>query len=191
MKEGLNIQYLINFYSYLFAEKAKRLTVFLLTIFFASLLPYIIVAFSLDYSNSNQMKSFYGDGSILTLCTGILLSYYTVFLEFRENKGRNDDEKKNISDDNRLITVSLLIVYAVVLVQFYLCQTTARDMIMILQVVIGSILLFLLTLIVSSYLHFREEVSFADVQSHEDKRRIQKLKRSSEKTVKTEDGMKL
>lgn len=187
MKEGLNLKYLANFYKYLYAEKGKNLAVFVLITFVTSLLPYFIVAINIDYNNNSQVKSFYGDGSILTLCTGILLSYYTVFLDFKRKKLRDFDNA-----DNTLITVSLLIIYAIVLLQFYLCQTTNdRSFSMIIEVIFGSLILIILTIAISTYLHFKEVITYSDVHNYFEQKERNRLTKASKNSYKTDDNIKL
>jgi len=186
MKEGLNIQYLLNFYEFLVFKKGKKLFIFLLIVFVSSLLPYIIVARSLDYDNQVQLKNYYGDGSILTLCSGILLSYFTVF--FNSKKKKQDEERK---DDDILIAIAFLIIYALVLLQFYLCQTENRDWTMIINVIIESTLLLLLTLGVSAFLHFREDISYLDIQKYIEEKKEKKLSKKAKDTKKTNDGVQL
>lgn len=189
----MNIHYYYNFFEFLFFRKTKDLILFFVIIFFLSLLPYIVVAINLDYSNNEQILSFYGDGSILTLCTGILLSYYTVFL-YPSNKNENTQNNGDNQISNNpydLINVLLFVIYALVLIQFYFCQTRDRDVNMILKVFFGSILLLIFTFGVAVYLHFRDKVSFAEIQKYIDEKKEKKLSKKAKDTNKTDDGVQL
>lgn len=189
----MNINYYYNFFEFLFLRKTKDLIIFFSMIFFLSLLPYIIVAINLDYSDSKQLKSFYGDGSILTLCTGILLSYYTVFLypshkTENGNENNSNQESKNPFD---LINISLIAIYGIVLLQYYFCQTNDRDTKMIVKVIIGSFLLLIFTFGISAFLHFRDKVSFAEIQKYIEEKKEKELSQKANETKKTDDGVQL
>jgi uncharacterized metal-binding protein len=103
----------------------------------------------------------------------------------------NDEKNEDETSDGQLIAIISFLIYTGVVLQFYFSQKADRDWVMIFNVIFESILLMFITLVVTSYLHFKEDISFADIQKFLDGREKTKLFKNSETSIITDDNIKL
>lgn len=93
---------------------------FVLISFGLSLLPYICVSIYIIFDTENKRSSaYFGDGSVIILSSAIACNYFTsIFLI------RNNEEEKT----NQFIGSFLVILYAISLWLFHVCQTNTRSL---------------------------------------------------------------
>jgi hypothetical protein len=181
MFENISISYLYNFYSYLFQKKRADFSIFFILTFIFSLLPYIIVWFSIINVNDENQRSFFGDGSIIALCSGILCSYFAILFDYKGEK-----EKK----DNIIINLLLILFYIFLLLVFRGCQLNFnRSWDFIDCIGILSTFVLIITMFSAMYLNFRIKINYNDVEQFIEEKQRKKFERDALKKKKSKSGI--
>lgn len=184
MFEQLTLSYIIDFFRFLVANKRGELVRFILVTFLLSLLPYIIVSLSLWNATDIHKRGYYGDGSILTLCAGIMCSYLTMLFDFNFKKP-NDKTAVRTS----IVIILMLVFYVLITVLFAFCQNNFdRNKGFIVFVVSCSTILLILTFFASCYLQFIEKVTPNEVINFAEERQRIKIENKTKKPFSSQEG---
>ena len=101
-----SISYLYYFFHYLFNRKSKDLLVVGLVNFILGLLPILIVIFfEINGLNESKQTQFYGDGSMIIFCFGVLVSF--VSFNFSSLIGEISKIEFNNKHNNKLLLFAL------------------------------------------------------------------------------------
>ncbi|GAA3935711.1 hypothetical protein [Hymenobacter algoricola] len=176
----VNFTYFFSFYQYLFASKKKEMMAFIIITFILPVVPYIWVALKLEESSK---RAFYGDGSMLTLCAGILCTYFILIFDFEDE----DAKKRNI-----LINLVLFLLYLFILYVFIECQLTLNRSWVFITVIewISGVILFI-TFIIGTYFYFHKNAIYTEVEEFKKNRQAKKIAEKAEEVTQTTDGIKL
>lgn len=105
-----SISYLYYFFHYLFNRKSKDLLVVGLVNFILGLLPILIVIFfEINGLNESKQTQFYGDGSMIIFCFGVLVSF--VSFNFSSLIGEISKIEFNNKHNNKLLLFALCFIY--------------------------------------------------------------------------------
>lgn len=180
MFQNISTSYICNFYCYLFEKKRKEFFIFLIITFIFSLLPYIVVFSSIITMDEVNQRSFFGDGSIISLCSGILCSYFAILFEFK-----SEDEKK----DNIIIYLILILFYICLLFVFYKCQLNFnRSWEFICCIIILSAFVLIVTLFSAMYINFKSQIQYSDLEKYILEKKKKKVKKDSGNTKISKNG---
>jgi len=166
-----NIVHFFYFYWYLASKRKVDLGIFLIVTFALPLAPYLWVTVSLWKASTEQAKlSYYGDGSMLTLCAGIVCTYFVLIFDYKDD----GEKKKNI-----LINLLLFIFYLILLYVFVMCQLYpgGRTWNFNWNIIYFSGFLLFMTFISGLYFNFYRNIDFKEIN---DFRRSKKSKRLAE-----------
>lgn len=187
MNSELSLKYLCNFYKIVFLKRPWEFWLFFISTFVLSLLPYILVSFNNYDAPEYELRRYYGDGSILTLCSGILCSYYTILFDFKNIKLKDLDGAKN-----GVVNLVLLIIYALVVFQFFHCQmATDKPTSFILLIIFFSSILLLFTILSTAYWHFSRQIEPIEVHQFIEKGERKKLEKKANSTQRTDDNIRI
>ena len=181
------------FYQYLFTKKPIDLIIFLLLTFLLPFVPYIWVAIELCLAQEadEHLRAFYGDGSMISLCAGILCAYFAILFDYenQEQGGNNNQEQKRF---NALINIGLIFLFLIFLFVFKHCQLTFyRSWSFIYQILAISGVGLIITFGAATYLNFNKKVDYAELKKFIDERQSRKTAIRANKTTKTQDGVQL
>lgn len=180
MLEYPSFAYLIQFYRYVFAKKKMEFAIFFLITFVFSLFPFLILWWKVHGLGDKEQRGFFGDGSILALCSGILCSYFAILFDYKTEK------EKHL---NTIVNIGLVLLYFSLSYAFIDCQLNFdRSWCYITDIIILSGLVLILTLFCAMYLTFKEKVDFADVQKYTDEVNAKKIEKESLKKSKSKNG---
>ncbi len=142
------------FLSYLWAKKRLDLLVHLIILFILPTLPYIYISIKILYKSFDTQISYFGDGSIISLCIGIICAYFG-----RTHDYQNDGQKSK----HRFFNVFAVILYITLLLFFIECQLTSpRSLCFIYGIVALSFIVLLFTVLGSLILTFDNYQDFMD-----------------------------
>lgn len=181
MFENLSFSYLYNFYIYLFQKKKTDFSIFFIITFIFSLLPYIIVWITIIQLNDAKQKVFFGDGSIIALCSGILCSYFAILFDFKGEK-----EKK----DNIVIYLLLILFYIILLFVFRSCQLNFdRSWCFINGIGFLSTLVLIITMFCAMYLNFKVTIKNNDIEKFIEEKKMKKIEKDALIKNKSKSGV--
>ena len=179
----MNFKYLYYWYKFLYLKQRTNLCIFLIIIFVLPVLPYLIVSFKLFYFGEEQMRLFYGDGSIILLCSGILCSFISILFEHRD-----EIEKKR----NTLMNLGMIVFYVIITVIFIDCQLNFdRKWPFIFIIFLITSIIFLITMLVALYLNFKVNVNYNDVIKLIQESETKKIARKADTSKKSKSGIKV
>lgn len=182
MFEEFSFGYARDFYKYVLIKKSWEFTLFVLVTFVLSLLPYILVSINMPESSE---RGYYGDGSILTLCSGVLCSYFTILFNF-------DPKilKKDFGPKTGVICLVLFIIYVLVLIQFYHCQMNFdRQWPFIWWIIGASGILLCITVFFAAYLHFHRDIQPLEIKNFAEELQRKKVEKQASVDKKGQDGV--
>ena len=181
MLEQWNLSYLCKFYRYILAKKRPEFFTFFIITFVLALLPYFLVWWEINSLPDDKQRSFYGDGSVIILCSGILCSYFGMLFDFK------DDQEKRW---NKVYNLVLVIIYILLLFVFYKCQLNFnRTWSFISTIVIISALTLILTLLAALFLNFKQHVIYAEVIKYDNELNAKKMEKQALKQSKSKSGI--
>jgi hypothetical protein len=157
---------------------------FFIITFILSLLPYIIVAINLRNETDAHLRGFFGDGSILTLCTGIMCSYLMMLFDFNFKK---PNEKAAVRTS--IVILILFLIYIGIGFQFYFCQLNFNRAWGYINPVIclsGALLLF--TFLVAFYLQFTEKITSIEITNFIEAQEKEKIEKKAKNTSSSQEG---
>ena len=160
------VEYLIYFYRYLIDKEWKDLLILVGINFILGLLPIAIVWFYVMSLNDCQQRAFYGDGTVIIFCFGVLVSFTGHLFEF-----------KNINDNkNRILLYIFLIpVYVIAILFFKESQLNFdRSWEFIRWVILVSTLLLVISLFVVCYLKFSMKFNYSIIHPYKEQIQLQK-----------------
>lgn len=172
---------LVKFYCFLFLNKKKELISFFLITFILPLLPYLLVSYKLFNQSDSHQRAYYGDGSMLTLCAGILCSYFVILFEFKS---------ENQKQTNSILNIVFVIGYVLMTFIFLECQLNFDrnwDFIHSIYIVSGILLLF--TFLSAAYLNFEKNCDYKEMYDFFQERNRLKMTKKSKTLTKTEDNI--
>ena len=153
--EPFSLKNIIYWYWFLISQKTIDFLIFITVIFIFPVFPYLVIAFKLRNASDDHLRAFYGDGSIIILCSAILCSFVAMLFEHK-----NENQKKI----NLLINLVLIILFISLTLLFIDCQLNfSRDWCFIQTIIIISAGIFFITILAASYLNFRLKINYADV----------------------------
>lgn len=107
---GENFSYLYYFYHYLFKMRSKELLVVGTINFLLGLLPILLVIiFEINELPDSKKVQFYGDGSMIIFCFGVLVSF--VSFNFSNIINKISELEFNNKQNNKLLLFALCFVY--------------------------------------------------------------------------------
>lgn len=170
-------------YWFLIAKRTLDLLNFLILIFIIPILPYAIVACKILNESDEHKRAFYGDGSIMILCSGILCSFFAMLFEHR------NEIEKNVS---KLINSVLFILFIIILFIFYEAQLNfARRWSDINLVIALTTVILIITLFASLYLNFRLKIDNNEVQKFIEETKRKRIEAKAKKTFKSKGGTRV
>jgi hypothetical protein len=105
-----SISFLYYFYHYLFNKRSKDLLVISCMNFILGLLPILIVIFfEINGLDDSKKIQFYGDGSMIIFCFGVLVSF--VSFNFPNVIGKISEIEFNNKHNNKLLLFALCFIY--------------------------------------------------------------------------------
>ena len=174
---------LCDFYKYLFANRRRELIIFIFITFLLPTGPYMYVALKLINDVEEHRKSYYGDGSMITLCAGILCAYFVMLFEFKSEEERVD---------NTLMNLLLLGFYVVLFLVFAECQLNFdRSWCFNKQIFVLSSLLLLTTSLIAVYFNFKKNFDYPEVDKYLKESDQKVTENKASKVNKTDDNVKL
>lgn len=175
--------YFIDFYKYLFSEKKRELIIFALITFLLPVGPYIYLSLKLINDTDAHKLSFYGDGSMITLCAGIMCSYFVMLFEYS-----SDEERMN----NTLLNLLLLMFYVILFLVFVECQLNFdRNWCFNFKIAILSTILILATFFVASYFNFKKNFSYYEVSKYNKDTEQKSIETKAQQVSKTDDNIEV
>ena len=143
-------------YWFLISKRTLDFLNFILIIFIFPILPYAIVAYKLMHETDEHARAFYGDGSIIILCSGILCSFVAMLFEHK-----NENQKKI----NLFLNLIMIILFIVITLIFIDCQLTfSRSWNYINNIVGITTVILILTVLAALYLNFRLQINYVEVE---------------------------
>jgi small-conductance mechanosensitive channel len=174
---------IINWYWFLISRRKLDFLIFILIIFILPILPYAIVSFKLISETDEHLRTFYGDGSIMILCSGILCSFVSMLFEHR-----TETEKKI----NLLINLVLIIFFVIITFIFVDCQLTyLRNWRFISCIIIITSVIYLMTILAALYLNFRLKINYSEVQKFVEEIRRERIDIKAAKSKKSKGGTRV
>jgi hypothetical protein len=181
MLEYPSFGYLYQFYRYVLAKRKMEFAIFFSITFIFSLFPFLILWWEVHGLGDKEQRGFFGDGSILTLCSGILCSYFAILFDYKNEK------EKHL---NTIVNIGLVILYFTLSYVFIKCQLNFdRNWCFITNIVMLSGFVLLLTIFCAMYLTFKEKVEFADVQKYSEEVKAKKIEKELLKKTKSKKGV--
>ena len=178
-----NIENLRNFYCYVFEKKRLELIIFLIVNYVFSLLPIVIVSLFVFKLDDATQKGFFGDGSIISLCMGILCTYFSLLFDFKSETEKN----KNI-----IINLVLVIIYVLSFLFFKECQLHfSRSWPFIYTVTFISFIYLIFTFFCSLYLNFRYNVDAADLEKYVEEKKRKKIENAASSKTTSKTGVRV
>ncbi len=181
--ESLSLTSMFYWYWYLISRRTLDFLNFILVIFIFPILPYAIVAYNLMKETEAHQKAFYGDGSLMILCSGILCSFVAMLFEHK-----NDTEKKL----NLFINLILIILFIVITIVFMDAQMNfSRDWAYINRIITITSFILIVTVLASLYLNFRLKINYSDVESFIEEVKRKRIEKKAAKSNKSKGGTRV
>lgn len=182
--------YLMYFYRYLFCKRGKEVLLVIVFNFIIGLLPILmLIFFELDDFTSEQKLQFYGDGSLIIFCFGVLMSFVNFNFNFLLNK--NEIEIKNISVNKALLFCFCLLYYFFSYKLFERAQLNfAKDWCFVISLNAVSFFFLIIAFFFVLYMKFADEIDYAIVNPFREEiiRKKQVANASKKEETKTENG---
>lgn len=174
---------ILNWYWFLISKRTLDLLIFLMVIFIFPILPYGIVAFKLMNQTDEHQRSFYGDGSIMILCSGILCSFVAMLFEHKTEDGKKI---------NQFFNISLIIIFIILTVIFIDCQLNfSRDWYHIQTIFFVTSATVFITILATLYLNFRFKINYAEVELFVEAIKRKRIDRKAAKSRQSKGGTKV
>ncbi len=179
-----NLSYLFYFYRYLFKNQGKELLVVGVVNFLIGLAPILLVIlFELKGLDGEKLRQFYGDGSMIIFCFGVLVSFLTINFAKLNLRTKTTEDGNNISNNNILLLSLSIIYYISAYKIFEKAQTNfdrSWEFIYWINGISGLFLIVAFFIIV--YVKFSSEYNYAVIHPYmEDTRAKRKAKRAAKK----------
>ena len=174
---------ILNWYWFLISRRTLDFLIFMLVIFVFPILPYAIVAFKLMNQSDEHLRIFYGDGTIMILCSGILCSFVAMLFEHKSEEGK----KLNL-----FINISLTIIFIILTIIFVDSQLNFfRDWCYIQNIIIVTSVTIIITILAALYLNFRVKINYADVEQFVEEVKRKRIDRKAKKSKQSKGGTKV
>ena len=178
-----DFDYYYSYYELLIKEKTTEFFAFVLINFVFPLLPYVFIAIEMFFYADTQRKNYYGDGSIILFCSGILCTYFAILLE---------NKKSKVKEWNPLIILGLILFYVITFFIFYKCQMNfSRSWCFIIIILLFSLIALIFTFIAATHLNFRSEYPYEKVKEYMLNKRKDSISEKANNIDKTDDGVAL
>ena len=149
----INIRDFPLFFSYLWSEKRMDFLTHIIILFVLPTLPYIILTVEILQMSNEAQIGFFGDGSMISLCIGIICTYFW----------KTHDFKEGAKQRHRFFNVVAIIIYIILLAIFMDCQiSTPRSVGHICLILAISLVVLIITFIISLVLTFENYVEFEE-----------------------------
>lgn len=170
-------------YWFLISKRTIDFLNFILVIFIFPILPYGIVAYKILHETSEHKKAFYGDGSLMILCSGILCSFVAMLFEHK-----TESEKKL----NSLINLVLIMLFIIITFVFVDAQMTfERDWSYIFKIVGFTSVIIVITVLSALYLNFRLKINYAEVEKFIEEIKKKRIEQKAAKSNKSKGGTRV
>lgn len=174
---------IIYWYWFIITKRTLDFLNFLIVIFIFPILPYAIVAYKILNESDEHKKAFYGDGSIMILCSGILCSFIAMLFE-----NRNETEKKlSLFINLILIIFFILITFVFVDAQLNFSRSWG-DINWVIGLTTGILII---TLLSALYLNFRLKVEYTEVQNFIEEIKRKRIEEKASKLNKSKGGTRV
>lgn len=168
------------FFSYLWAKKRMDMFTHLIISFILPTLPYIFISWKVLQRPLQDQISFFGDGSMISLCIGIICVYFWKTHDFK-----NDRQKSQ----HKLFNVLAVIIYIILIVVFMECQlSTPRSIPFIITILIVSILVMMITILISLIITFDD---YPDFQNYKESISLKKAESNTQSPAKSKTKIEI
>jgi|25_taG_2_1085351.scaffolds.fasta_scaffold00090_28 Na+/H+-translocating membrane pyrophosphatase len=181
------LKYLLYFYRYMFCKKGKELLEVGLTNFILGLSPILyLIIFEVPEFTKEQNLQFFGDGSLIIFCFGVLVSFVTVnFSIIRENASL--EKLRNIKTNNAIFIALCILYYFISYKIFEKAQVNFdRTVNFIVIINLASFLFLIIAFLIVVYLKFSEEYDYSVINPYREK--IQAKRKAKEAAKKDNDN---
>ncbi len=149
------------FLAYLWVKKRYELLTSILILFVLPTFPYIILSVEMLNRPFKDQLNYFGDGSMISLCIGIICTYFGKTHDFK-----TVDEKNK----HKLYNVIAVLIYFALIYLFMECQKTSPRTQLFIWVIAGvSLVVLLFTSIFSLMLSFDD---YPDFQKYKEQSRL-------------------
>lgn len=178
--------YLYYFYRYMVCVRGKELLEVGLTNFLLGLSPILyLIIFEVPEFTTDQNLQFFGDGSLIIFCFGVLVSFVTI--NFSEIKETTSLEKwKNIKTNNAILLALCIIYYFFSYKIFEKAQINFdRTLNFIIIINLASFLFLIIAFLIVVYLKFSIEYDYSVINEYREN--IQANRKAKEAAKRTND----
>lgn len=181
--ETFSFRNIIYWYWFIISKHTLDFLNFILVIILFPILPYAIVSYKLMNETDEHMRSFYGDGSLMILCSGILCSFVAMLFEHK-----TENEKKI----NLFINLVLIIFFIIITFIFVDAQLTfGREWEYINRIYAITSTIIIITILAALYLNFRLKINYTEVENYIEEEKRKKIERRAAKSNKSKGGTRV
>ncbi|SCX00302.1 hypothetical protein [Flavobacterium saliperosum] len=179
---GENISYLYYFYHYLFKKETKELIKVGVVNFLLGLFPILLVIlFHVRKLTNEEQVQFYGDGSMIIFCFGVLVSFvsYNFSESYREMK---ESEFKNKQTNKILLFALCFIYYFISYKIFEMAQLNFSRTWGFIYCVNGISFIFIaIAFLLVIYLNFSDKFDYSKIQPYKESIMAEKMAKKAAK----------